>query len=167
MKVWHDQKARERTFNVGDRVLVLLPITGHPLQAKYHGPYAVEHQVNDVDYVVSTPDRWKQRQLCHINMLKKYHTKEDDLVKKSVAPVALLSPNDDEYGVNFLDDCGIRLNNFQILFNLKVKLGHLNQSQIVELKAIIQDNLTLFPDVPSRPNIVYHNVDVGKVRRTC
>ena len=42
MKVWYDQKARERTFDVGDKVLVLLPIAGNPLQAKYHGPYTVE-----------------------------------------------------------------------------------------------------------------------------
>ena len=39
MKVWYDQKARERTFDVGDKVLVLLQIAGNPLQAKYHGPY--------------------------------------------------------------------------------------------------------------------------------
>ena len=31
-----------------------------------------------MDYVVSTPDRRKQRQLCHINMLKEYRTREED-----------------------------------------------------------------------------------------
>ena len=39
MKVWYDRRARHRQFNIGDEVLVLFPITGHPLQARYHGPY--------------------------------------------------------------------------------------------------------------------------------
>ena len=46
---------------MGDKVLVLLPIAVNPLQAKYHGPYIVEHQINNVDYVVTTPNRRKQR----------------------------------------------------------------------------------------------------------
>lgn len=33
MKVWYDQKARDRKFNIDDKMLVLLPITEHSLQA--------------------------------------------------------------------------------------------------------------------------------------
>ena len=134
-------------FGVGDKVLVLLPIAGNPLQAKYHGPYTVERQINNVDYVVSATDRCKQRHFCHINMFIEYYTREDDSVSKSAAPVALLtvtnsnaSPNDTEDDVDLLDDCGDRLNNSQILVNLKAKLGHLNHTQIAELKAVIQDS---------------------------
>ena len=78
MKVWYDQNTTGQTFDVGDKVLVLLPIAGNPLQAKYHGPYTVKRQVNNVDYVVSIHDRRKQRQLCHINALKEHCTREDD-----------------------------------------------------------------------------------------
>jgi len=38
IKVWYDKKARSRSFNPGDKVLVLLPIHGYPLQARYCGP---------------------------------------------------------------------------------------------------------------------------------
>ena len=169
MKVWYDQKVRERTFDVGDKVLVLLQIAGNPLQAKYHGPYTVECRDNNVDYVVSTPDRRKQRQLCHINMLKEYHMREEDSADHPAIPVALVmvtdensSPNDTKDMVDLSDDCGVRLNNSQILSNLKAKLGHLTQSQSAELEATIQGNLKLFPDVPSRTNAVYHDVDVGE-----
>ena len=61
-----------------DKVLVLLPTASNPSQGKYHGPYTVEHQINDVDYMLSTPDRLKRKQLHHINMLKEYCTREDD-----------------------------------------------------------------------------------------
>ena len=70
MKKWYDKDAKSREFSPGDKVLVLFPIPGHPLQARYHGPYVIESKVGEVDYIVKTPDRRKSRQLCHINMLK-------------------------------------------------------------------------------------------------
>ena len=72
MKRWYDKKARCRNSNPGDKVLVLSPIHGNPLQARYSGPYTIERRVNYIDYVVNTPDRQKERRLCHINMLKPY-----------------------------------------------------------------------------------------------
>ena len=69
MKVRYDQKARDQKFNIGDKVLVFLPITDHSLQARYHGPHTIMQKVSDVDYIVPTPDHRKQSQLCHVNML--------------------------------------------------------------------------------------------------
>ena len=37
-------------------MLALLPLPGNPLQARYHGPYMVERKVDNVDYVIATPD---------------------------------------------------------------------------------------------------------------
>ena len=51
-------------------MVALLPILGRPLQARYNGPYTVEEKLSDVNYTVNTPGRRKQKQLCHINMLK-------------------------------------------------------------------------------------------------
>ena len=60
MKVWYNKKARKRTFKPGDKVLVILPIPGHPLRARFCGPYIVESKVNDIDYVVYMPERCKK-----------------------------------------------------------------------------------------------------------
>lgn len=70
MKVWYDKNARNRNFKPGDKVLVFLHIPGHPLQARYYGPYEIESKISDVNYAVSTQDRQEQKQVCHINMLK-------------------------------------------------------------------------------------------------
>ena len=78
MKVWYDKRSRERSFKPRDKVLALLPLPGHSLQARYHGPYVVERKVSSVDYVIVTPDCRKQRQFCHINMLKDYHEQNCD-----------------------------------------------------------------------------------------
>jgi hypothetical protein len=71
-KKWYDKKARTRTFKPGDKVLILLPRPGHPLEAKFKGPYVVLDKVGQVDYHIATPGRRKPSRICHINMLKPY-----------------------------------------------------------------------------------------------
>jgi len=78
-KAWYDRRARLRTFQPGEKVLVLLPMPGKPLHAKCHGPYSVEQQLGPVDYVISTPDRRKTKRVCHVNLLKPYHDREPGL----------------------------------------------------------------------------------------
>ena len=71
----------------GDKVLALLPIPGRPLQAKYFDPYTVEKKVSDLNYIITTPDRRKHKQLCHINMLKEYVDRDSS----NGAPVIVIS----------------------------------------------------------------------------
>ena len=75
MKVWYDRKAKSRCFEPGDRVLVLFPVVGNPLQAKYSGPYKVVKKISETNYLIKTPGRHTETQMCHINMLKAYHEK--------------------------------------------------------------------------------------------
>ncbi len=69
MKDNYDKKSVKRSFKVGDKVLVLLPLPGSTLQAKYAGPYEIEEKFSDTD-VVQTPERHRKSRVCHINMLK-------------------------------------------------------------------------------------------------
>ena len=66
-------------------MLVLLPIAGEPLRAKFCGPYSIERRVNELNYVVATPDRRKSKRLCHVNMLKKYFERQEKKVSCSSA----------------------------------------------------------------------------------
>ena len=75
MKVWYDRKTKSRCVEPGDRVLVLFPVVGNPLQAKYSGPYKVVKKISDTNYLVRTPGGCKETQVCDINMLKAYHEK--------------------------------------------------------------------------------------------
>lgn len=43
------------------RFFVYIPILGHPLEARYFGRYEIESKISDVNYVVSTPDKRKQK----------------------------------------------------------------------------------------------------------
>ena len=68
-KIWYDKKARQRKFDAGDLVLVLIPTPGKPFHSKYFGPYKVIRQVGPMDYLIATPEKRRTERICHVNML--------------------------------------------------------------------------------------------------
>ena len=80
MKQWYDKDAMKRQFKPGEKVIVLLLIPGHPLQANYFWPYVIESRLNDLNYIVNTPTRRKKRQICQVTtqgFSKEYRLKVD------------------------------------------------------------------------------------------
>lgn len=57
-----------------------MPVPDNPLNSRVFGRYIIAKKLSDLHYEVVTPDRRKQTQLGHINMLKPY-------VERSGAPV--------------------------------------------------------------------------------
>ncbi|XP_065894244.1 uncharacterized protein [Dysidea avara] len=165
MKQWYDKKARSRTFQPGDQVLVLLPIHGQPLQARYCGPYTVEQKVNDVDYLIQTPGRRKEKRLCHVNMLKPYHGREGNNDPVSVVSNCV-SVGRKELNDRTLEDeeigRSLRLKNSDVLLNLEQKLSHLPLQEKEVLTKLICEFTDLFPDVPGKTTVTVHDVDVGE-----
>ncbi|GAA6103385.1 uncharacterized protein LOC114796860, partial [Tachysurus ichikawai] len=90
MKKRFDKNTVARSFSEGDKVLVLLPVLGAALQAKFSRPYVIDKKLSDTNYVVRTPDRQRKTGVCHVNMLKLYVSREEDLESKSsgIIPVA-------------------------------------------------------------------------------
>ena len=76
-KRWYDQNARQRQFQPGDQVLVLLPTSTNKLLAQWQGPYEVVKKIGKVDYLIHMYDRRKKRRVFHINMLKQWYIPTD------------------------------------------------------------------------------------------
>ena len=150
------KKARKRSFNVGDKVLILLPIPGHSLQAKYSGPYTIEKKINDVDYVVCTPDRRKEKRLCHINMIKLYQTRDPEPQEALGNTVCMATAVCKE-----AIETSPRLPNSKILANPQEKLAHLSIDKQRDVEELLIEFKHLFPDVPGCTKSIYHDVDVG------
>ena len=70
-KQWDDQNAREREFEKGEQVLILLPTSTNKLAAQWQGPYCVLKHQGKVDYLVDMHDRRKRWRVYHVNMLRK------------------------------------------------------------------------------------------------
>uniref|UniRef100_A0AAY4AYL3 Gypsy retrotransposon integrase-like protein 1 n=1 Tax=Denticeps clupeoides TaxID=299321 RepID=A0AAY4AYL3_9TELE len=177
MKARYDQKAVSRSFQPGDRVLVLLPLMGSALQAKFSGPYVVESQLSDTDYVVRTPDRKRKMRVCHVNMLKKYVMRDSDATQDNVDPpgkgAAVLSvasmplldaysPEEDGLHLGNVPVSSPRLHNSVILQNLDAHLSHLPLNEREQVMILIRTYKTLFGDVPSCTTVLKHDIDVGE-----
>ncbi len=67
-----NKKAERGSFKVGDQVLALLPVINSLFQAKLSGPYNIAKCLSDNNYLISTPERQKKVQVCHLNLLKPY-----------------------------------------------------------------------------------------------
>ena len=50
---WYDKKARDRTFKVGELVLVLRLKKTHNLECSWSGPFPVLKKLNDVNYIIA------------------------------------------------------------------------------------------------------------------
>lgn len=168
MKVWYDRHAKTRSFESGDKVLMLLPIPGQPLHARYFGPYEIETKVSELNYIVKIPGRHKNKQLYHINMLKEYNDRNEtaDSERHSVVSCSTTIKQLEDHGSdtplrNLIDQSDPKLHNSDVLADLDLKLAHLNKKEKNEIKNLIQEFAHLFPNVPKRTDFIYHDVDVG------
>lgn len=125
-KIYYDCKSQQDSFNVGDQVLLLLPLIGKLLQARFCGPYVIEKRIGEVDYVVLTHDRRKTRRIVHRNRMKRYHVRDPAIV---VVVATRLSVNPEGQ----LD---------------KVNLSHLPRDQRLHLMTLLERYRTIFDPDP-------------------
>uniref|UniRef100_A0AAQ4PM80 Gypsy retrotransposon integrase-like protein 1 n=1 Tax=Gasterosteus aculeatus aculeatus TaxID=481459 RepID=A0AAQ4PM80_GASAC len=174
MKRQFDKKALPRSLQTGDLVLVLLPIPGTSMSARFSGPYTIDRRLSDTDYVVRTPDRRRKTRVCHINMLKKYYTRGDVQPETRSVPlvatvaVSAVSPNtaNDEDGLSLRNaqQQTPRLSNSEMLLKLPSLMCHLSREQEADLLCLISEFPCLFGDVPTRTTVLEHDIDVGESR---
>ena len=180
MKRYFDKRAVPRSLQAGDKVLILLPVPGASLQARFTGPYSITQKLSDTDYVVDTPDRRKQSRVCHINMLKRYHSRDVIPPVKPTVPspvaiaVAVLVTGDADESIPERDEDGLsqcevqrqspRLCNSEMLQNLPTLMPHLSKEQESDLVQLFSEYSCLFSDVPTRTTVLEHDIDVGEAR---
>ncbi|XP_033100281.1 uncharacterized protein LOC117103773, partial [Anneissia japonica] len=164
MKERADKNAVVRTFNAGDKVLVLLPIFGEPLEAKFSGPYVIKKKLNDVNYVVSTPDRRKSQRVCHVSMLKPYLDRQPmvcvsrvvESVDESVEPL-----KENELNDSHMDAVTARLSNSEILENIDNYLAYLAPTHKHDISALLTKYHKICTDKLGCTTVATHDVDVG------
>ena len=90
-KLKYDGQAELLEFSPGDQVLSLLPLVSSPFQAKYCGPFTVLRKVSDLNNLIETPSHRKSSKLCHVNLLKCYHSRDLSKVEGTPAVRAALT----------------------------------------------------------------------------
>ncbi|CAM4600561.1 unnamed protein product [Leuciscus chuanchicus] len=178
MKCLFDRKSVQRSFNKGDKVLVLLPMVGSALSARFSGPYEVVRKISNTDYVIGTPDRKRKTRVCHVNMLKTFYCRgavQPDVSPAEETAVPMSSPAsvsvacaaaelaDPEDGVIIChthQQCA-RLKNSEVMSDLTSFISHLTEQQGCDIVQLINDFPASLNDVPSRTTVLEHDINVG------
>lgn len=181
MKRRYDANALSRCFQPGDKVLVLLPVPGSALSARFSGPYRVLKTISETDYIIDTPDRKRQSHMCHVNMLKAYHsrispvTSADPIAGPAVSSAAVCEVLPSVVDNSGADEDGVvlrkalnqsaRLSNSEMLKTLSIHLKHLSTGQQHDVERLIRDFPQLFGDIPTQTTVLEHDIKI-KVPRS-
>ncbi|KAL2085961.1 hypothetical protein ACEWY4_019281 [Coilia grayii] len=159
MKLQHDKKAVDRTFAIGDKVLVLKPMRGSCLGSAFSGPYMVRKKVGDRNYVIDTPDCRRKTRMCHVNLLKQYHGRSAQVLVSCVSPVCGENEGDDLVGG---EPVSAHLSNAAALDSLEENLSHLSPEQRVDICRLVREFASVFQDRPGLTTLAEHDVEVGQ-----
>ena len=151
-KKWYDKNARQREFEVGDQVLVLLPTATSKLLAQWQGPYQVRQRVGKVNYQVDMHDRRKRKRIFHINMLRPWRTRSESgyLAQESIDTEFEDVPVWSEASDSEVEKC--------------VFGEQLSEQQHDEFSKLLHRYSSVTKDVPGKTMLVEHHIRTGEAR---
>nr|XP_034310523.1 uncharacterized protein LOC117684040 isoform X3 [Crassostrea gigas] len=160
-KVYYDRKARTRQYEVGDKVLVLLPSNTSKLLAQWKGPFEITEKVGNVDYRVKV--KRNKETVFHVNMLKKWYDREDkceqDLSKEHLSAIDILGgvyesmDYDSEFNDRASPSLELQKGAEDVIFS-----NTLSNTQVCQLRGLLNEFSDVFSDIPNRTDVVQHSV---------
>lgn len=155
MKCLYDRQAKERTFSPGEQVLALMPLVHSPFQAKFCGLFTVAPG-DWSKYILTTRNRRKTMQLCHVNFVKPYHCRKPTSVSAIAAAESILKERDN--GVTGLDDGLLRgqFPNSETLWKLPLLLAHL--SDVLNWSHWLTVFVVCLVILQSRTHLITHDI---------
>lgn len=155
-KTWYDRNARLRTFQPGQKVLLLLPSSESSLLAKWQGPFEVLRKLGQVTYEIAMPGRRQPQQVFHVNLLKQWN-------ERSV-PI-----NEQRWACVVEEEEELKEQYFPTTKGKSVfpSVAHLSSEHQKELLHIIPK--ALFREEPGRTELITHDIrlkSAGPIRQT-
>jgi hypothetical protein len=141
---YYNKTARDKKFEPGDLVLVLLPSSTNKLASSWIGPAEVLAKLSDYSYRISL-DNGSVRVL-HANRLRKYHSR--------VNSVGVLYESDEDFGR--LESCPIIERKEESTIEEEIRqidLSHLTETQAEQFRALLLSHKNVFNDRPGVCNV--------------
>jgi len=150
-KRYFDRKAKLRSFEPGQQVLLLLP-TKDRLQCAWKGPFTVLKRTNAVDYIVDRTTRSCDHRTYHINMMKAYVSRAAHLV------CYLNVPPEDASEILELPERSVSED--QAILLQKIQDSHLSTQQQATLKSLLDLYSATFSSLPGRTHLMEHSIEL-------
>ena len=148
-KIHYDKKTRERVHEVGERVLLLLPVKRNKLQLEWKGPFEITERVSAQTYRVLVKGKPK---VFHANLLKRYVGREDALV---VATVVYEEPGTTESTADTVSCCPVTSK--ETVQDVKVS-EHLTSAQTAQVTQLLERYKDVWTDKPGLTSLAEFEV---------
>ena len=142
-----DVRAKQRTLEPDDLVLLLLPTDNNKLLMHWKGPFRVLERIGINDYRIQIADNTK---IFHINMLKKFNKRAQADIAATVAVLDHMSDDDDD-DLESVDIPHLTDINSQV--NIGNNLSHERKAEMISLSQEFED---IFSDFPGYTNLLEH-----------
>ena len=96
---YYNKRARYRKLEIGDKVLLMIPVKTDKLKLRWAGPFTVKEKVGDYDYRIEMEDG--KIRVYHINLMKKYNEREKEQhgeMEEEILSTIITVVNDSENG---------------------------------------------------------------------
>ncbi|CAM5087647.1 unnamed protein product, partial [Natator depressus] len=153
-KARYDKHARERSFKVGDQVMVLKALQAHKMEASWEGPFMVQERLGAVNYLIAFPTSNRKPKVYHINSLKPFYSRE-----LKVCQFTAQGGDDTEWpeGVYYEGKSADGVEEV----NLSMTLGRMQRQQIQEPCTSYAPTFSATPGLTEQ---AYHSIDTGNAR---
>ena len=148
-RAYYNKKARNRSFNVGEQVLLLLPTDHNKLLLHWKGPFPVVGRQGQCDYQI---DINGHRKVFHANLLKAYHSRTESaamITEGSDTPYPRKSVCCQSPALKATEG------------PQKVHISEeLTESQQAEMKSLLCEYPDVLTDLPGRTNTCVHDIQI-------
>ncbi|KAK7930573.1 hypothetical protein WMY93_006968 [Mugilogobius chulae] len=144
-KLWYDKQARSRSFEPGQKVLLLLPSSNSKLLAKWQGPYVITRRMGPVTYEILHPEKKKVKQTYHINLLKEWKEPAAATASLLVQPVQVEEEVDPDVAI-------------VTEVESSPDVTHLAANLVTELRQLFSEMPSLFSAKPGRTFVIEHTI---------
>ena len=163
---YYNRKAKARSFQIGDKVLVVLPTNLNKL-LQWQGPYEVIEKVRENDYKLQLESRTN---VYHANMLKKYYERQNECSDEIQEVSAVKLPIEQSSEINELsavvieveDEMDVDMDLYRVSQKETYHDVHicdqLNEEQKQDIQQLLIEFEDIFTDIPGRTMLTEHSI---------
>ncbi|GFW61255.1 retrovirus-related Pol polyprotein from transposon 297 [Trichonephila clavipes] len=157
-KTWYDKNAVKREFKDGDLVLVLATSRANKLAVQWIGPGTILNKISETNYLVEIPGRRETSQIYHINMLKPYYKRPEN-VNVIINDETKNSLADQELEIPYLENNSL-IYDFEDVIQASELNKHLHDKQMDRLRELLNKYSKCFSNNPGLTNLVEHEIQL-------
>jgi len=155
-KKYFDVKSKDRVFQPGDKVLILLPSDENKLLMQWKGPFEVLERRNGHDYRIQLKDRIK---MFHANMLKRYNVREKETEPEIQQLGAVVIDEQQEFGNNLGQSTEFQNEQKETYRDININ-PELPIEKRREIEELVVEFADIFTDVPKVTNLGEHKIEL-------